>query len=82
MVRGRVQGVFFRESAFRLARQLGVAGWIRNCADGSVEAVFEGPSDAVDRMLEWVREGPRAARVGRVDVDDKPPTGETDFRVL
>lgn len=82
LVRGRVQGVFFRDSALRLARELGVAGWIRNRADGAVEAVFEGPPGAVDRIVEWARQGPRGARVERVEIVDEEPEGESTFRVL
>lgn len=81
VVHGRVQGVFFRDSARRLARQLGVAGWIRNRPDGAVEAVFEGPADAVDRMTDWVRQGPRGARVDELEIVDEPPAGDMDFRV-
>jgi acylphosphatase len=81
IVHGRVQGVFFRDTARRLARQLGVAGWIRNRPDGAVEAVFEGTADAVDRMTDWVRQGPRGARVDELEIVDEPPAGDMDFRV-
>ena len=81
IVHGRVQGVFFRDTARRLARQLGVAGWIRNRPDGAVEAVFEGPADAVDRMTDWVRQGPRGARVDELEIVDEQPAGDVDFRV-
>jgi acylphosphatase len=81
VIHGRVQGVFFRDSALQLARQLGVAGWIRNRADGAVEAVFEGPVEAVDRMIEWARDGPPGAHVDQVEIVDEQPTGETGFRV-
>jgi acylphosphatase len=68
VVHGRVQGVFFRETARRRALSAGVAGWIRNTADGTVEAVFEGEPEQVERLVEFCREGPRGARVEWVDV--------------
>ncbi|MGH2685407.1 MAG: acylphosphatase [Actinomycetota bacterium] len=82
VVRGRVQGVFFRDACREQARLLGVGGWVRNRGDGlSVEAVFEGAADAVARMVAWCRHGPPRAFVESVDVDDEPPHGETSFRV-
>ena len=80
-VHGNVQGVFFRDSVRRLATQHGVAGWVRNTWDGTVEAVFEGDEDAVARMVDFCREGPRGAQVERVDVDDEPVEGASGFRV-
>jgi acylphosphatase len=77
-----VQGVFFRDSCLRFARQLGVAGSIRNRPDGAVEAVFEGQADAVERMIEWAREGPPGAGVDQVEVFEEQPTGESGFRVI
>jgi acylphosphatase len=81
VVRGRVQGVFFRDSCRALARELGVQGWVRNRGDGAVEAAFEGPAAAVDRLVAWCREGPIRARVDSVDVVTEEPAGDTDFRV-
>lgn len=81
VVSGRVQGVWFRESCGEQARTLGVAGWVRNLADGRVEAVFEGPPAAVDRMVAWSHEGPPRARVDGVEVVAEPPVGEAGFRV-
>lgn len=78
---GRVQGVFFRDSCQRVAASAGVAGSVRNRNDGAVEAVFEGEADAVDRMVAWMRQGPRRAVVERVDVTDEDPQGESGFRV-
>ena len=78
---GRVQGVFFRDTARRAAAQRGVAGWARNVPDGTVEAVFEGEPDAVERMVELCREGPRGAQVERLDVFDEEPEGLTGFAV-
>ena len=68
-ISGRVQGVFFRDSTRHLARQYGVAGWVRNLPDGRVEAVFEGEKDAVQRLVDWCHQGPPGARVDRVDVE-------------
>jgi acylphosphatase len=82
VVHGLVQGVFFRESVRRRAETAGVAGWVRNNRDGTVEAVFEGAPDAVDRLVELVHEGPRGARVDRVDVFDEEPEGLSGFRVV
>jgi acylphosphatase len=79
LVEGRVQGVFFRETARRRAASAGVAGWIRNTPDGAVEAVFEGEPDAVERMIEFCREGPRGARVDWVDVRAEEPEGLAGF---
>ena len=78
---GRVQGVFFRESARRAAGDRGVAGWVTNRADGAVEAVFEGPAEDVEAMVAWMREGPPYARVTSVHVSQEQPEGETGFRV-
>ncbi|MDP9136547.1 MAG: acylphosphatase [Actinomycetota bacterium] len=78
---GRVQGVFFRDSVRREAARRGVAGWARNCRDGTVEAVFEGEPDAVDALVELCRSGPGHADVSRLDVDEEPPEGLTDFVV-
>ena len=80
-VHGRVQGVFFRDTTRRIADSRGVAGWIRNNPDGSVEAVFEGDADAVDEMVRFAREGPRGAAVERVDVTDEEPENATGFRI-
>ena len=78
-VTGRVQGVFFRAEAADRARSRGVTGWIRNLPDGSVEAVFEGPDDAVDALVAWSGRGPAGARVDDVEVDWREPSGETGF---
>jgi acylphosphatase len=78
---GRVQGVFFRDSVRREAGRRGVAGWARNCADGTVEAVFEGPDDAVDALVELCRAGPGHAEVSRLDVETEEPEGLDGFSV-
>jgi acylphosphatase len=82
VVHGRVQGVFFRDSTRRLADQHGVAGWVRNNRDGSVEAVFEGEAEAVERLVAFSRRGPRGAEVERFEVHDEEPEGLSGFRVV
>lgn len=81
VVYGRVQGVFFRDSARRLAQQHGVSGWVANRWDGTVEAVFEGETDAVERLVRFMNEGPRGAEVERVDVTEEEPEGSRGFSV-
>ncbi len=81
IVHGRVQGVWFRESARRLAERERVAGWIRNNADGTVEAAFEGEPQGVERLVDFCRLGPPAARVDRAEVVEEPPQHETAFEV-
>lgn len=81
IVHGYVQGVFFRDSVQRLAERHGVAGWVRNNWDGTVEAVLEGDRDGVDRVVEFMRAGPRGARVDRVEVADEQPEGLSGFDV-
>ena len=80
-VRGRVQGVFFRAETRARAESLGLAGWVRNAPDGSVEAVFEGEEDAVERLIRFCHEGPRGAAVERVDVADEEPEELRGFNV-
>ena len=82
VVHGLVQGVFFRDTCRREAGRLGVTGWVGNCSDGSVAAVFEGRPDAVDAMLDWARTGPPQASVAGVEVIEEEPEGERDFRVV
>lgn len=81
VVSGRVQGVFFRGATQDRALELGVDGWVRNRADGSVEAVFEGSPEAVDAMLAFVRQGPPAARVAGVEVFEEAPEALEGFRI-
>ena len=80
-VHGAVQGVFFRDCTRRRAESHGVAGWVCNCPDGSVEAVFEGDPEAVAQLVEFARRGPSRARVDRVEVSDEPPESLSGFRV-
>ena len=79
VVHGRVQGVGFRFGCARRAEAASLAGWVRNRADGTVEAVFEGPPDAVEALVSWCTQGPPMARVSSVECSDEPPTGETSF---
>jgi acylphosphatase len=81
IVRGHVQGVFFRDSTRRLAEREGVAGWVGNRADGAVEAVFEGEPAAVERLVGFARKGSRGAQVDRVDVTEEEPEGLRGFSV-
>jgi acylphosphatase len=80
VVHGRVQGVGFRYSVARAAQSRGVAGWVANRADGTVEAVFEGDPESVEALLRLCREGPRGAVVDRVEVEDEQPEGLAGFR--
>jgi acylphosphatase len=81
LVSGLVQGVFFRAETSRRARSRGLAGWVRNLPDGRVEAVLEGPRQAVESMVEWMRDGPRGAAVSSVEVSWEDPKGERGFSV-
>ncbi|HLF68874.1 MAG TPA: acylphosphatase [Gaiellaceae bacterium] len=81
VVHGIVQGVFFRDTARRRALAANVAGWVRNNWDGTVEAVFEGEPDAVERLVAFCHEGPRGAQVERVEVSVEPPEGLHGFSV-
>ena len=76
VIRGRVQGVFFRATTCDEAARLGVTGWARNCRDGSVECVVEGDKAQVDRLISWCHHGPPGARVTDVDVRWEEYTGE------
>ena len=81
VVRGHVQGVFFRDTARRMATSRGVSGWITNRDDGAVEAVFEGEPPAVEELIAFAREGPRVAVVEAVDVSAEDPEGLSGFRI-
>ena len=80
-IAGRVQGVFFRASCADLARDLGLDGWVRNRPDGDLEAVFQGPDEAVDRIVEWCGSGPPSARVDTLEVSDEPSFEGNGFGV-
>ena len=81
VVHGHVQGVFFRESVRRRAHQRGVAGWVANRPDGTVEAVFEGEPHAVEGLVDFCRDGPRGARVDKVAVCEEEPEQLGEFAV-
>jgi acylphosphatase len=81
IVAGLVQGVFYRDSCRQAALRHGVAGWVRNLPDGTVEAVFEGEPEPVGRLLDWARVGPSKAVVSQVTVIDETPRGDTGFQI-
>jgi acylphosphatase len=81
VARGRVQGVFFRDTVRRGAEPAGVAGWVRNREDGAVEAVFEGEPEAVEQMVKLCRSGPGRAEVESLDVQEEEPEGLEGFEV-
>lgn len=78
LVSGRVQGVFFRESARKKAKELGLTGWVKNLANGQVEAVFEGDEAAADEMIAWFRQGPAFAKLDDFKIIEDDYRG--DFR--
>ncbi|WP_336344397.1 acylphosphatase [Halalkalicoccus ordinarius] len=80
-VTGRVQGVYYRASTRDAARERGVDGWVRNLEDGRVEAVFEGPREAVESMVEWCHEGSPAAEVEDVEAEFGDPQDEDGFEI-
>jgi acylphosphatase len=82
-VRGRVQGVFFRASAQREARRLGLTGWVKNRPDGRVEILVEGEEEALKDLIGWANRGPSAARVEGVDTRWRGFVGDfSDFRIV
>jgi acylphosphatase len=81
IVHGYVQGVWFRQSCRRHAETLGLAGWVRNRGDGTVEAVFEGEEADVAKAVAWCRAGPPAAEVTGIDVTEEAPSGAAGFSV-
>ena len=81
IVNGYVQGVFFRQSCRREAVPVGVAGWIRNNSDGTVEAALEGDSHSVEQIVSWMRVGPPSAVVTGVKIIDEAVLGEHTFRI-
>ena len=76
LIKGRVQGVFFRAAAQREARRLGITGWVKNRPDGGIEIMAEGEEDAIRELTSWANHGPSAARVDSVDVRWRGYTGE------
>jgi DNA ligase D-like protein (predicted 3'-phosphoesterase) len=81
VVRGQVQGVWFRDSTQRRALELGVRGWVRNLADGAVQIHAEGPAGAVDELVAFLREGPPLARVTRVELEPAAVEGHEQFAI-
>lgn len=83
VVRGRVQGVYFRASSQREARRLGLSGWVKNKPDGNVELLAEGEEEGLKDLIAWSNRGPSAARVERVEVRWRSFTGDyPDFRIV
>lgn len=76
VISGRVQGVFFRAETMKAAERIGVSGWVRNQPDGTVEAVFEGSSLAVDQALDWCWKGSPMSQVADVAVEWETPSGD------
>jgi acylphosphatase len=81
VVRGNVQGVFYRDSARHAARNEGVSGWAANRSDGTVEVVLEGPPEAVESVVGYCRRGPSSAEVQDVDEHEETPEGLTGFQI-
>jgi acylphosphatase len=81
VIRGRVQGVFFRDTLRRLAERHGVAGWARNTREGAVEVVLEGAEPDVEAVVDFAHEGPEGASVAGVDVEDEEPEGLRGFEI-
>ncbi|MFE6743443.1 acylphosphatase [Streptomyces tubercidicus] len=81
VVSGDVHGVFFRDTCRRKADELGVSGWVRNLADGTVEAVCEGEPESVQELVDWAHEGPPLATVDAVSVREEEPEGLTGFEI-
>jgi acylphosphatase len=79
LITGRVQGVGFRDALCGEAERRGLTGWVRNRRDGSVEAVLQGPVDAVEAAIAWARRGPPAARVAEVRAAPPPPELERSY---
>ena len=81
-ISGRVQGVFFRSQTKRKAKKIGITGWVKNLADGRVEAVFEGEENPVKTMIEWARRGPLLSKVNGIEVEWENFSGEfNDFEI-
>lgn len=81
MIHGRVQGVFYRDSMRREAERLAITGWVRNCVDGTVEAMVQGEAGAVEAIVQWTRSGPPHARVEHVGIEPGDGT-YANFEIL
>jgi acylphosphatase len=82
IIKGKVQGVYFRASARDIAKEVGVTGWVKNMADGSVEAVVSGNEERVAKFIEWCRKGPKNAEVNEVLVNNSREKPSTEFRII
>lgn len=78
VVKGRVQGVFYRATTVEVALKMGITGWVRNMGDGGVEIMAEGKRETLEKFIKWCRQGPPMARVTLVEVDWQPATGAFD----
>ena len=82
VVHGRVQGVFFRETTCQQAKKIGLSGWVRNLADGTVETEFQGEEKMLARMLDWLAQGSSLSHVTRVESrEEDPVSGESEFAI-
>jgi acylphosphatase len=82
IIKGKVQGVYYRASAKDVAREVGVTGWVKNLPDGNVEVIVSGSEDRVAKFIEWCRKGPKNAEVTEVIVNDSKEKPLTDFRII
>ncbi|TXI99333.1 MAG: acylphosphatase [Aquabacterium sp.] len=80
-VSGKVQGVYFRQATQEQADALDLDGWVRNLADGRVEVLFEGEAEAVERLQQWLQQGPQQAEVSSLEVSEAPLQGIAGFIV-
>ena len=81
VIKGRVQGVFYRASSKKMADQLGLAGWVRNLPDEGVEAVLEGEEDKITKMIDWCQQGPPLAEVDRLTSYQEKEKGLKEFKI-
>lgn len=82
LIKGKVQGVFFRATAIEVAEELGVQGWVRNTLDGEVEVMVSGTVDQLQKYIDWCKRGPRRAVVTDVVVSNEPETDFAGFQVI
>jgi acylphosphatase len=82
IIKGKVQGVFFRASARDVAREVGVTGWVKNMPDGSVEILVSGNEERVEKFIEWCRKGPRNAEVSEVIINESREKPLSEFRII
>ena len=82
VIKGKVQGVYYRASAKDVAREVGVTGWVKNMPDGNVEVIVSGSEERVEKFIEWCRKGPKNAEVTEVIVNDSKEKPLTDFRII